>query len=130
MTVNKSLWWNQFCLLMSTLTWVLAMYYILKTVGKLKSILKEPAPASDDTGLVKYKKLLAARRITLSYFLVSAESIFTVLYFLCWLGIISDDTLFWGLIVASASAKIIFAALATDAHMEVGYSYNDRLNFI
>ena len=120
MQVCRALWWNHLCYFMSMLTFTLAMYFIMKTVWKLQAIVDAPTAMTDVNGLEKYKKLIASRRITLSYFLMAAELLFPVLYTLCRFGVISDDVLFSALVISSTLTKIVFPALVTDAHIEVG----------
>lgn len=119
-STSSKLWCNIW-LIFSCLTFGIAMWFIYRSLTRLKDIIAEPTVIAQDNGYQDYAKLIAAKRLTLTYYFLSAFIIFPMLYFLRWFGLIDDDILFVSYLIASSSTKIIFATICTDAHMEVSH---------
>lgn len=93
----------------------------MSSMMRLRIIVNAPVAVTDDNGLQKYLKLIASRRLSLSFCMILSFTAFPALWFLRANELIDDSILAAGFEISSAVAKIMFTSLCTDAHMEVSH---------
>eukprot|EP01033_Poteriospumella_lacustris_P007235 gene7235-5208_t len=110
------------CLLAACSLLMTPLFYIAWKSDRQLQRLRQKATGSDKKrALYQRRILVASRRLSLARCIITLFPMFPIIYTLRRIHWISDDVFTVAIMYASAFAKLAFAALCMDAHLEVSH---------